>query len=183
VSTPKNDIKASEGLGQLPNAPTTMSTSNTENANLEQEGWSVLIRKPMSSCHSVPTYSNDQCKYICSECDKSTAIFYKVTTLKASDELREKLRNLKRTTKFDFRYPIDAYEDDLVALIHSETTKAIERFVEGLELPKEDEHSHMTRNYCLDCAKRDGRNKALSEVKTTITQALALLKKTSKESF
>lgn len=44
-----------------------------------------------------------------------------------NEELRENLRNLKRTDPKDSRYPIDAYEDDLVALIQSEVLKALER--------------------------------------------------------
>lgn len=39
-------------------------------------------------------------------------------------DIREKLRALSRTDKFDPRYPIDAYEDDLVALIEQEVLKA-----------------------------------------------------------
>lgn len=33
------------------------------------------------------------------------------------DYLRERLRNLPRTSRTDTRYPIDAYEDDLVQII------------------------------------------------------------------
>lgn len=33
------------------------------------------------------------------------------------EEIRKALRDLPRTDKFDPRYPIDAYEDDLVTLI------------------------------------------------------------------
>lgn len=33
------------------------------------------------------------------------------------DDLRERLRNLPRTSRTDTRYPIDAYEDDLVQII------------------------------------------------------------------
>lgn len=40
-----------------------------------------------------------------------------------TEELREKLRALPRTKNTDPRYPIDAYEDDLVELITSHTAK------------------------------------------------------------
>lgn len=43
------------------------------------------------------------------------------------DELRNKLKALKRPTMQDFRYPIEAYEDDLVALINSESLALLER--------------------------------------------------------
>lgn len=47
----------------------------------------------------------------------------------------------------------DAYEDIKQALFALLMSKK----------PEADNHSHMTRNYCLDCAKRDGRNQALKE--------------------
>ncbi len=46
-----------------------------------------------------------------------------ITMKTVDDELRNSLRDLPRTSKFDFRYPIDAYEDDLVALITLHTQK------------------------------------------------------------
>lgn len=42
-----------------------------------------------------------------------------MTPPKDSKELRDKLRALKRPNMQDFRYPIEAYEDDLVELIDS----------------------------------------------------------------
>lgn len=40
------------------------------------------------------------------------------------NEIREKLRALPRTKNTDPRYPIDAYEDDLVALIQKIDARA-----------------------------------------------------------
>lgn len=39
-------------------------------------------------------------------------------------------------------------------------------------IPADDDHSHITRNYCLDCAKRDGYNQALRKVRTKLATIL-----------
>ena len=35
-------------------------------------------------------------------------------------------------------------------------------------IPEKDTHSHMTRNYCLDCQKRDGFNQAIDQIKSAL---------------
>lgn len=55
---------------------------------------------------------------------KANQMQREVMGMNNSDELREKLRDLKRPSLKDFRYPIEAYEDDLVELIQQETLKA-----------------------------------------------------------
>lgn len=49
-----------------------------------------------------------------------------MTTKSKQHELRDKFRSLPRTDRLDPRYPIDAYEDDLVTLINSEVHSVLE---------------------------------------------------------
>lgn len=39
------------------------------------------------------------------------------------------------------------------------------------KLPKKETHSHPTRNYCLDCAYRDGYNNATDDIRAIIREA------------
>lgn len=50
---------------------------------------------------------------------------------KSEEELRQQLRALSRTSKTDFRYPIDAYEDDLIQLIEAHTATVAAEAVEA----------------------------------------------------
>lgn len=59
---------------------------------------------------------------------------------------------------------------DLKTLIADHQTKLLQSLLE--KMPEQDEHSHITRNYCLDCAKRDGHNAALTKVTAVIEDAL-----------
>lgn len=77
---------------------------------------------------------------------------------KSTEELRQKLRNLPRTSNNDPRYPIDAYEDDLVQLFDQELSKDLQ----------EAERFHYDLGYKdgrVECAKRvEEADKAIDEV-------------------
>jgi len=133
-----------------------MSTSNTQ----------------ISDCCSAPIsvnglgdfHDNDRAVtmcYVCSKCQKVCDLLSTSNTNvpETSDSDTSETSRIVSDTSNTLA------ENELRAIIHSETTKAIERFVKGLELPKHPDGTYKE-------AWSNGFNQAISEVKTVINQAL-----------
>lgn len=60
----------------------------------------------------------------------------------------------------------DTAKQEIKQLLTTQQQELLDRVMGAL--PKEDDHKHVTRDYCLDCQKRDGYNQALSDVVSAI---------------